>query len=58
MKSKRSGYLAKVTQGNKKNPKVSPMPAPAELQEEQKTDQHHECNGICSIAWKPATAAR
>jgi hypothetical protein len=57
MKSKRSGYLAKVTQGNKKTNKVSPMPAPAELQEE-KTPEQHECNGICSIAWKPAAAAR
>lgn len=57
MKSKRTGYLVKVTQGNKKNPKVSPMPAPAELTEEKKVEQ--ECgNGICSIAWKPAAAAR
>jgi hypothetical protein len=58
MKSKRSGYLSKVTQGNKKNPKVSPMPAPAELSEDKKSEQHENCNGICSIAWKPALAAR
>jgi hypothetical protein len=57
MKSKRTGYLAKVTQGKKKNPKVSPMPAPAELKDDKQTEQH-ECNGICSIAWKPAAAAR
>lgn len=57
MKSKRSGYLSKVTQGTKQPNKLNPMPAPAELQEDKKTDQH-ECNGMCSIAWKPATAAR
>jgi hypothetical protein len=57
MKSKRTGYLQKVTQGSKKNPKVSPMPAPSDRQEDNKVELN-DCNsnGICSINWKPAAA--
>ena len=56
MKSKRVGLLSKVTQGSKKKQSKALSTVNSTESQDSKKDMTADCNGVCSIAWKPATA--
>ena len=57
MKTKRSGYLQKGNQGKKQSTASnSDRATSAERDNDKQNDA--QCNGVCSIAWKPALASR
>lgn len=61
MKSQKTGLLQQATQINRKKAAKSLKklvnPAPMELAEQESKELHNECNGVCSISWKPAAVA-
>jgi hypothetical protein len=58
MKTKRSGYLRKSPQTKKKEGVAAPNMVVAEVESQDASKQKQDCDGCCSINWKPASLAR